>query len=49
MDVVRGMLAQIITSDKPYYTYALAYPDGKFFYIGKGKGYRIRTQKSRSS
>lgn len=33
-------IAQVVKSKK-HYTYALTYPDGKFFYIGKGKGRRI--------
>jgi hypothetical protein len=31
----------LIIPDSGYYVYTLAYPDGKIFYIGKGKGERI--------
>lgn len=31
----------LIIPDSGYYVYTLSYPDGKIFYIGKGKNHRI--------
>jgi hypothetical protein len=35
--------------EKVYYVYSLCYPDGKPFYIGKGKNYRAKFHISRKT